>query len=67
MATEDLLILKYNGLIELQKLNESGPLSNLSVTRNATYSSRSTGEEFKTYQLKLFILFVCLIRFFTSH
>ena len=47
MATEDIPIRKYNSLIELQKLNESGPLSNLSVAKNATYSSRAAGEEFQ--------------------
>ena len=48
MAAEDIPILKYNSLIELQKLNESGPLSSLSVAKNATYSSRSSGEEFQS-------------------
>ena len=34
-------------LIELQKLNVSGSLSNLSVAKNATYSSRAAGKKFQ--------------------
>ena len=44
MASEDISIRIYLSAINLQKLNERVPLSNLSVAKNATYSSR-TGEE----------------------
>lgn len=47
MASEDIPISKFPSLIKLQKANESGPLSNLSVAKNATYCSRTAGEEFQ--------------------
>ena len=45
MACEDIPIRKYPSLINLQTLNESAPLSNLSIAKNATYTSRAAGEE----------------------
>ena len=47
MACEDIPIRKYPSAIKLQQLNESSTLSNLSVKKNATYSSRTSGEEFQ--------------------
>lgn len=47
MAKEDIPIKKYQSLMQMQKLQGCESLSKLQVSQNATYLSRSSGEEFQ--------------------
>lgn len=48
MAKEDVPVKKYSSLMELQKLQGCEAVSNLSVSRNATYMSRGAGQDFQS-------------------